>query len=150
MLKPGTYRLARDVTNPSPDRRRTRDWRASPVWEKGEEFLVQAHSTTLTSERVGSIDYSTIVLVGDGRAREIGPGHSDQYQALESALVPVEESQEAMFTALGVRDMFARWLVESGKIQRDVFRALWEEYQGGEETDPIGCLSIGEKKAQSK
>jgi hypothetical protein len=27
-ISAGTYKLARDVTNPNPDRRRTRDWRA--------------------------------------------------------------------------------------------------------------------------
>lgn len=40
-LKPGYYRLTCDVTNPHPDRRKTREITAAPVWKKGTRFAVR-------------------------------------------------------------------------------------------------------------
>jgi hypothetical protein len=141
MLKPGTYKLSRDVANPTPDRRKKRDWRSSPSWTEGTELLVQ-----VANDRATEDCYTLITLVGERRTyMAIGPGHLDQFIALESALVQCEESDDAMLTALGVSDNFAQWLAKSGKIDRDVFRALWAEYQDidDEEADRIDFLSVG-------
>jgi hypothetical protein len=42
-VAPGIYRLTKDITNPRPDRRMTRDWRKEPVIQAGRVFVVQAH-----------------------------------------------------------------------------------------------------------
>lgn len=123
MLKPGTYKLTRDLLNPSADRRHKRDWREFEFWREGWEFLVQDRES-------GGHPYTQIVLVGHRWTHQaIGPGHKEKYAALEAALVPCAESNEAMFTALGVDDHFARFLVRSGKLDEDAFRKLWAEYQ---------------------
>lgn len=36
----GHYRLLRDVTNPSPDKRK-KDWRSQPVWKAGWRFIIK-------------------------------------------------------------------------------------------------------------
>lgn len=41
----GIYELQDDVVNPSPDRRRTRDWLYFPVWNKGTQFIVEPYFT---------------------------------------------------------------------------------------------------------
>lgn len=43
-VEPGVYRLTRDVTNPKPDRRATRDWRCPVVVEAGSRFLVEDYN----------------------------------------------------------------------------------------------------------
>lgn len=40
LITPGTYTLTCDITNPSPDRRVKRDWRAEPVIKAGTVFCV--------------------------------------------------------------------------------------------------------------
>lgn len=143
MLKPGTYKLLHDVVNPAPDRRHTRDWRRVPTWKEGTEFLVVEHRDrggldedflkTLSEEAQAKLRaatvYTVIQLVGYRWSHHaIGPGHDEQYRALEEALAPVEESHEAFFTRLGVQDGFACWLVTSGKMTREQFEALHAEY----------------------
>jgi len=148
-LKAGTYKLSRDVENPHPDRRKTRDWRAIPLWKAGTEFLVQTYGretnslidsvkSELTPEQIERIErkvsYSVIQLVGHRWSHEyIGPGNVEQYTALGAALEPIPESHEAMFTRLGVRDYFARWLVESGRLTPQAFETLHEAYEAAGE-----------------
>jgi hypothetical protein len=156
MLKPGTYKLVRDVANPQPDRRKTRDWRAFPTWKADTEFLVVAFyrdtnrmldsvKAALTPEQIERIEaraaYSVIQLVGHRWSFEsIGPGNEEQYAALMAALEPVPESHEAMFTRLDVRDYFAKWLVESGRLTPQAFETLHKAYEDSGEvlsTDPV-------------
>jgi hypothetical protein len=60
------------------------------------------------------------------------PHDKEQYAALAAALIAVPESNEAMFTALGVDEYFAKWLVESGCVDVATFRELWTEYSEDE------------------
>lgn len=143
MLKPGTYKLAADLVNPCPDRRVKRDWRSFPVWGKDCEFLVTEERRdhmldTLflaglpedtRKKLIDASRYSVIQLVGNRWSHEkIGPGNDEQYAALEAALVPVEESVEAMFTRLGVNDYFAKYMVRSGRMTPREFEELWYKY----------------------
>ena len=143
MLKPGMYKLSRDVVNPSPDRRKKRDWRSLPSWTEGTEFLVREQNCDGIS-----LGYTTICLVGDRSAYSaIGPGNADRYHALESAMIQCEESDDAMLTEMGVYDNFAQWLAKSGKIERAVFRALWADYcDEDDRADRIGYLGAQEGK----
>jgi hypothetical protein len=45
-----------------------------------------------------------------------------------------------MFTTLGVDDYFAKWLVESGRVDTGLFRKLWEEYL--EEGDTAANVAV--------
>ena len=141
-IKPGTYKLERDVENPSADRRVKRNWTALPTWRAGCEFLVVLHERDLDASLLAelpeevrekartSMHYVTIHLVGHRWSHHaIGPGHDEQYAALVAALVPVEESNEAMFTRLGVDGHFSQWLVTGGKISRELFEEWWNQYQ---------------------
>lgn len=148
MIKPGTYKLSRDVQNPAPDRRFKRDWRFVPTWRAGAEFIVTEWSREtdsvfealdergeLTPERraaiIESARYATIRAVDSPYSHyEIGPGNEASFEALSAALVPVEESIDAMFARLSVRSNFARWLVDSGRLTPQLFEKLWAAYQG--------------------
>jgi hypothetical protein len=37
----GTYKLSRHVDNPSPDKRKSRDWKARVSWEAGQTFVIR-------------------------------------------------------------------------------------------------------------
>lgn len=142
MLKSGTYKLNQDLANPSPDRRHKHDWREFEFWREGWEFLVE-------DQESDGRGYTRIMLVGHRWTHQaIGPGHKDKYAALEAALVPCAPSTEAMFTALGVRDHFARFLVESGRLDEDTFRKLWAECQEGTVALTADGWRIGELKPQ--
>jgi len=147
VIKPGTYMLARDVKNPSPDRRFTRDPRCKPVWLTGTEFLVIERQRVLAEELAADLTedqrqrvleasrYTVLQFVGDGypTVHEIGPGNNQgRFDAIVAALVPVVESTRALFTRLGVstNNYFARWLVESGRLTPKLFEQLWLEYEG--------------------
>lgn len=127
-MKPGTYVLTADIANPAPDRRKKHDWRAVPTWTSGTEFLVEARQVD------SKHSYAAITQVGSRWSHlTIGPGDVDQYAALSAALIPVEESIDAMFTRLDVHGNFAKWLVNSGHLHRDTFERLWGKYQSGED-----------------
>jgi hypothetical protein len=133
IIKPGFYRLARDVTNPAPDRRMKSDWRKFSTWEAGMEFIAEV-DVGIERERaemgvVGKTPYVRLVLVGHRWHHEnIAPHNDAQFAALADALEPCEQSLESMFTELDVRDHFARYLVASGRLDRDTFRQLWADY----------------------
>lgn len=147
-IPPGPYRLDRDVKNPKPDRRRTRDWRASVTWRAGWTFVVIAQTrVVITSEMVADLPpealaaieaknmYTVVELAGEHYAclRRVGPGAAEQYAALAEALVPCEESVDQFMTRLACDNRFAAWLVERGTFTRPVFESLWESYQAGDE-----------------
>lgn len=70
--EPGIYELSKDVKNPKPDRRTTRDWRAIPVWEKGTRFLIledrELGYPRLT--RLGSYHHEDVSLLQSRSLRE--------------------------------------------------------------------------------
>jgi hypothetical protein len=120
MLKPGTYRLRIDVTNPDPDGRYKHDWRRHKTWEAGAVFIaVDIRHPVLAGERL-----TTLQLVG-GR----GYLYPSEYAALEVALEPIAETHEAMFTRLDCTSCFAKWLVESGRVSAADFEKLWNIYE---------------------
>ncbi len=135
MLAPGNYKLTADLSNPRPDRRKTTDWTAVPTWKAGMEFLV------VDIGREGCL-CTVIKLVGNRWTYQmIGPTNEEQNAALERALAPTTESHAAMFTAMGVDDYFAKWLVESGRLDRELFRKLWGEYlKDGDTTVGAGVV----------
>lgn len=154
MLKPGTYKLTRDVTNPKPDRRKTSDWRAKPMWPEGTQFIVKERRYDLEDAGLSAEDRAKISdeeravietkmitteihLVGSRwshmNVRE--NAEAEQHAAISAALEAIEESHAAMFTRLGVpSEYFTRWLVESGRLTPSAFEKLWEVYQERENT----------------
>lgn len=111
-IKPGIYRLARDVENPQPDRRRTRDWYASPTIPAGTRF------------RVDESEYVQISKLNDYSSN--GPSlRSDLAQAMIPALVPepttlggalfLNNVIGAHVNSRPLKAVLAR-LVESGKV----------------------------------
>lgn len=61
MIGAGTYRLKRDVRNPSPDKRYKRDWRSLPSWDEGEIFYVeQLRGGARSLRRRGSFQHETV------------------------------------------------------------------------------------------
>lgn len=130
MLTPGTYKLCADLKNPIPDKRHKHDWTEFPVWKAGWEFLIEGEKIDGT-DRYGTGRYFTkIMLVGHRWTHHaVNPGHEERYAALEAALVPCAQSDEAFLAALRVQDGFAQWLLMRGKLDRDTFRALWTEYE---------------------
>lgn len=143
MIKPGSYRLSRDVQNPTPDRRHKDDWSKWPMWKAGTEFLAIEQSRDLPIDdpdlseeqraKLRAVDrYVTLRMVGPRFASlyERGPGHEEQYRALVDALEPSVESFDAMFERLHARsEHFARWLLESGRLDRETFERLWSAYE---------------------
>lgn len=135
MMKPGTYKLHVDLANPSLDKRHKVDWRKFPVWKAGWEFIVE------NADCHGDGDYTRIVLVGHRwNHHAIGPGHEARYAALEAALVPCEQSEEAFLTAHRINDRFAQWLLASGKLDYATLLNLWTEYQDEPPLTRIGRL----------
>lgn len=130
MLKPGTYKLSRSVENPRPDRRKSRDWRAEPKWDKDTEFLVESEARFERDDEP-TATWTRICLVGHRYKHEsITMGSTvEQYRALERALVPCEMSNEAFFTAHDVRDHFAQWLINTGRLTRELFLKLQAEQE---------------------
>jgi hypothetical protein len=85
-IKPGTYRLTRDVINPHPDRRMRRDWRALPVVPAGTMFAVSLWCPGTDNETVELKAHSSV-----GHDWSIGPSN-DLFDLIAPFLYPVEES----------------------------------------------------------
>lgn len=149
-IPPGAYWLDRDVQNPRPDRRHTRDWRKMPWWTKGTQFVVKEQrrlgDRQLAEVTVG-LDpavvaelrtrdrYTMVELAGDSHAvlHRVGPGDEEQYAALAAALVPTEESLSQFMTRIDCENGFVEWLVETGAIQRADLERWWHRYQYGDD-----------------
>jgi len=63
-----TLVLTKDVKNPKPDRRRKRDWRYLPVWEKGTKFVVttEYHERTRDKELLSAAQSVADKLIAAG------------------------------------------------------------------------------------
>jgi hypothetical protein len=153
-IPPGCYRLDRDVKNPRADRRATRDWSKSAVWQRGLEFVVREQrriSTRDFDESVAGLPadvadqlrvrnaYTVVELAGDRHAglHRIGPGHAEQYAALAEALVQTEESITQFMTRIDCNSGFVQWLVEHAAIQRADLEKWWHRYQFGDDDDEV-------------
>jgi hypothetical protein len=95
MLSEGIYKLSRDVKNPHPDKRKTREWTAEPVLKAGRQFIVRR-----------DYRYVRVVLcVGARNDRHWGL-HSvtvddPEYADLVAALIPAEDN-----SLEGIKDCF--------------------------------------------
>jgi len=153
-IPPGTYKLDRDVQNPRPDRRCTRDWRKMPVWNRGVRFVVKeqrrmgdrhlAEATAgLEPDVVAALRakdrYTVIELAGDRwpTNHRIGPGDDEQYAALAAALVSTEESISQFMTRIDCESGFVEWLVENDKITRADLETWWHSYQYGDDESVV-------------
>jgi hypothetical protein len=89
-LDEGQYVLARDVKNPSADRRHKRSVEFAVTWEAGTKFDVAVHSWDFEDKHV---EYNTIKPVNSYGS--ISHSH-DGFQALVDALVPAERTVETL------------------------------------------------------
>lgn len=157
IIPPGAYRLARDVKNPRPDRRKTRDWRASPTWKEGTEFVVREQRREHVGEDIlaqlpedkrarimATLLYTVIEATDQSHPslHRIGPGADEQYAALAAALVPTEESLAQFMTRIDLDSGFVQWLVERGAISRRDVEMWWQRYQYGDDVDEVPCPTI--------
>jgi len=153
-IPPGTYKLARDVQNPTPDRRHTRDWRKMPVWNQGSRFVVKEqrrmgdkHLAEVTAgldpdvvAELRAKDRYTVVELAGSRwpgSHRIGPGDEEQYAALAAALTPCEESLSQFMTRIDCESGFVEWLVENDKITRADLEKWWHSYQYGDDESDV-------------
>lgn len=115
-IKPGIYRLARDVENPQPDRRKKRDWYAAPTIPAGGRYRVEQMSEYALISKLNDYSSSGLWL------------HSDLAQAMIPALVPehttlggalfLDNVIGAHVNSRPLKAVLAQ-LVESGKVTID-------------------------------
>jgi hypothetical protein len=122
-MKPGTYRLARDVTNPAPRARVKNDWTKHAVWKAGTKFLVEPIATGskhVFVRKVGSGLAYTLKQKPLHATPALLASEAAQFEALASALVAIGEDIDALFERLGVDayDLaaFLKHLVETGVL----------------------------------
>ena len=91
-LTPGTYRLARDVANPHPDRRvnqsRLTSWEGWVTWPAGLIFIVEHHG-----------ERNAAHLKARGGFEGFFPW-DDRYSSLASALEPIAETPSDLIRRL--------------------------------------------------
>ena len=134
-IEPGAYKLTQDVSNPNADRRYKDDWRYMPVWPAGSEFIVEISSSADSEDK--EVTYETIMMVGARYDHySIGRGQAESFRALKQSLIPCFASDEAflMMTCGSRPGAFARWLLESGRLSRDLFAELWGQYMDNGQT----------------
>ncbi len=124
MLEPGNYRLSRDVLNPTGDRRKYTDWRYLQYWRAGMDIVAE---DARSSSDGGT--YTKLSVYGHGVQESIYPTDTERYDILVAALVPVPETDHLFFVNTGVNEFFARWLLESGRLDRSMLKQLWTEYK---------------------
>ena len=161
-IPPGPHRLDRDVRNPRPDFRYSRDWRKRHTWCAGTEFVVREErplvdeatlaglAPEVRAKLLAASAYTLVELADDPHPsrHRVGPGDVEQYAALRAALVPCAESHAQFMARLGCGDGFASWLVETGALDRARFEELWDRYQHGDDAEgaPSGtpfCVKCG-------
>lgn len=130
----GVYRLARNVENPTPDRRKN-EWRAAPTIKAGTVFHVVAADKSFFGATAGQ-PWSRLYVLGDYMSRYV-PLHDPLGQALIPALVPEGESLGVLLYTSGedgegvnkipLRAILAR-LVERKIVTLDQVREIIEEH----------------------
>jgi hypothetical protein len=134
MMKPGTYRLTRDVVNPCADKRHKHDWRKEPVLKAGAEFLVEDERSLFPEDATSrERAWTSLRLVGArwSHMKLYEGADNDVYNAIAQALEMIPETLGAQLTRLDVKRGFATWLVESGSVDRELFERLWNAYMDG-------------------
>lgn len=103
-----SYRLTRDVNNPTPDRRQKHDWRATEVWKVGKRFYAQtrsfAHGSALdgieglsdgAKARLREKESEIWIYTGQYSHQDIGP-RDGRYVSIVAALEPVDDFDALM------------------------------------------------------
>lgn len=112
-LKPGYYRLSRDVENPDPDRRKSRDVTALPVWKAGTRIAVR-----IFLPDVEGVPHLEIEWPDDRHAilTRRAEWHG-QYKAIAPALEPIEMDLDLTLHKMGASDYrVLDWLVRHGHV----------------------------------
>lgn len=147
MLKPGTYRLTKDIPNPEGDRRHKYDWRQFPILKEGTEFIAEDERRLMDEEMSSKIQEWISLRPVKARWSHMTITCGFQlYKLLEDALERISESNASMFARLDVSSSqyFAKWLVDSGRLDRELFEKLWREYLKSEEISEISEIVLVE------
>lgn len=101
-IKPGYYRLSRDVTNPHPDKRKTREITAAPVWKAGTRIAIQQvreHMLpkTCAGRAVLELEFADAPYSSLTRRYE----WDDVFKALKPALEPIEPDLDLTLHKVG-------------------------------------------------
>jgi hypothetical protein len=130
-LKSGTYKLTREIVNPTPDRRQKYDWRKEASFPAGMEFVVEEHDLGLEADTGYKILANKLKPVREGGGRVLSD-YEDLFKTIAAALEPCEESIDAMLARLGVHgcanDRFLRWLLDNELMGRRLFEQLYEAW----------------------
>lgn len=92
-LRPGLYRLGRDIVNPRPDGRVRHNWLGRATWKKGDQFLLGAGSLffpAITERNPGLLLLASAEEFVEGYAIVGVAPHSDDFQArvIHAELLP--------------------------------------------------------------
>ena len=137
-LDEGQYVLARDVQNPSADRRHKRSVEYAVTWEAGTKFDVVVH--TWDHDGDNKIEYN--VIKPTNSYGSIGTSH-DGFQALAAALVPAKRTVATL----------AHKASEAYASRVDLFETLVEKH--GWTLDQIEglvdqAIELSEEKAEAE
>lgn len=130
-LKPGIYKLDHDITNPAPDRRKSRDWRYFPVIKAGTEFVVN-----LDAPDAGLAPRPRIDRHGGYPFMDVmSAGQFDQlFQSISASLVPLERSLDSILAAHHLDSprndtgFIVQLLLDAGKITLDDVQEVLTAY----------------------
>ena len=145
-LKLGLYILTRDVTNPHPDRRMTRDWRAAVVIKCGTKLAIRERHVDGYDEKP---DRMRKVIVKAGGWEY---GEEASFELLDAILESgslVKFQPETAHDTLVEEEMLNRgtdWTVEAfevlvaaGKVNLDDVRAAARAIRRAQKEAPEGC-----------
>ena len=127
MLKPGLYRLTREIRNPCSDGRVKGDWTASNTVPEGTRFLVTEEQKTLSLPSGERLTHYTVLQRLDGISvmpPRLTSSNSEDllFAALAMGLEPCGESLGAGMTLAGIHsredlELFLCCLVDSFEYQ---------------------------------
>lgn len=137
-LTPGTYTLSCDVQNPEPDRRKSYDWTARALWQKGATYVVSEEDLPMPD---GMPDRKVLMVAPQNAMIYRVPLSSPKGQAIALHLLPIEEqvSDWLRRQELGLHyapDILDR-LVAIGKLSRVDVEAAYRD-----------CLDASHKKEE--
>jgi len=89
-LKPGTYRLMRDIAPLRKDKRKTRDWKCNPVTAGTLFFYSEFTYSPHDDDR--SFTEHRLYPVGCYSSESVAPNESSATRELEELLIPVDDT----------------------------------------------------------
>lgn len=110
--EPGAYRLTRDVKNRTPDRRKTRDFTAQPVWPAGLVVVVKPMAEPIPSgwlpdgQSAPAAPRRMEILSSEGQYPSLYPihQHDDRFWDLAAAMGAIPHELETIQIQFGVND----------------------------------------------